>query len=647
MLMPPLVRKVEPGDVVGRCRAVRELGRGGVGTVYLATHQALQIEVALKILSPALSLENPALAERFIRESQLAARIRHPNVVAVMDAGHDEASGLYYIIMEYVGGGSLSWHLKKGPMTEARALSIITGIAHALVIAEENRIVHRDIKPENIMLDLRGTAKLADLGLAKHALDSNASLTIGGSFMGTPAYMSPEQARDAKIADTRDDIYSLGASFYECLTGEPPFQGETPYNIMHELLTKPSPRPCALRPGLSRSADLICRKMMAKTRDLRYADARALLADLQHAQVYGDSGLDGLDAASLDTDAVAAHRRETVYGVQTSSEGVYAEPENEPPVVPIARGGPLVPPRRAGNDVFSAAALLIVFVLVVTLFAAWAGPSRQLAMLGSRIAALTGEPSTPAPPIVVTPSAKKKKEHVKERPAADQTPVVAVVTPPAVTVPAETNQAPVVTPVAPPVALPESQGTNASPVNPPLPPMVPVAVIGDGAFTARDTAEKSLDESLVAPTGHAELLRVVGDRGPGQTTPPIWKYYFFDKGAAGNARIVSVQDGRVVKSGEDIADVVAPYQSPHILAEEKLLIDSPQALQIAQALVPTVAVSSADYLLLLQKNGGPVWKVTLWTRNAKGDEHRLGDVTLQADTGKIVQGNLKLQVSAQ
>src|ERR1700761_7995178 len=102
MLMPPLVQKIEPGDVIGRCRTVRELGRGGVGTVYLATHQTLQIEVALKVLSPTLSMDNPALAERFVREAQLAARIRHPNVIAVMDAAQDETTGLYYIVMEYV-----------------------------------------------------------------------------------------------------------------------------------------------------------------------------------------------------------------------------------------------------------------------------------------------------------------------------------------------------------------------------------------------------------------------------------------------------------------------------------------------------------------------------------------------------------------
>src|SRR5258706_1416109 len=128
MIMPPLVRKIEPGDVIGRCRILRELGRGGVGTVYLATHQTLQIEVALKVLSPSLSMDNPALAERFIREAQLAARIRHPNVIAVMDAAHDEATGLYFIVMGYVGGGSLTWHFRDRPLPEAQALGTVTGL---------------------------------------------------------------------------------------------------------------------------------------------------------------------------------------------------------------------------------------------------------------------------------------------------------------------------------------------------------------------------------------------------------------------------------------------------------------------------------------------------------------------------------------
>ena len=277
--------------------------------------------------------------------------------------------------MEYVGGGSLSWHLRNGPLPEAKALAIVTGIAHALVIAEENRIVHRDIKPDNIMLDLRGTAKLADLGLAKHAIDSRTSLTLGGTFMGTPAYMSPEQARDAKVADTRDDIYSLGASFYECLTGEPPFQGETPYNIMSELLTKPSPQPRACGPNFPLGGPDLPQDDGQDPRPALRRCPRPAPGFAASRQTYGDSGLDRLEAASFDQDAILARQQELNYGIETSSDGVYAEPE--PP--DDARGcgyrpaSIMIPPRRADNDVFGAAALLIALVLVTTLLLAWAG----------------------------------------------------------------------------------------------------------------------------------------------------------------------------------------------------------------------------------------------------------------------------------
>jgi len=653
--MPPLIRKIEPGDVIGRCRTIRELGRGGVGTVYLATHQTLQIEVALKVLSPSLSMDNPGLAERFIREAQLAARIRHPNVIAVMDAAHDEATGLYYIVMEYVGGGSLSWHLRNGPLPEAKALAIVTGIAHALVIAEENRIVHRDIKPDNIMLDLRGTAKLADLGLAKHAIDSRTSLTLGGSFMGTPAYMSPEQARDAKVADTRDDIYSLGASFYECLTGEPPFQGETPYNIMSELLTKPSPNPRALRPDISLSADLICRKMMAKTRDLRYADARALLQDLQHAQTYGDSGLDRLEAASFDRDAIMARRQELNYGIETSSDGVYAEPDDSP-AGPLSKpASPLIPPRRTDYGVFGAAALLIALVIATTLLLAWAGPNHPLSFLKNewaQLALLSGNqtPSQPEP----KPSQEKEHSHAAAsahaaaRPAspvesADQGPRADV----APVIPANPN------PLAPPVqpgiaqvptlALPANPADGTNAVNPAMPaaPIPALAAIPDSAFAARDIAEKSLDAGIVAPTGRGELLKIIGKRDDNQITPTTWTFYFFDKSATGHARIVTVNGGKVVKTGEDLVDFAAPYSDSAVLPEEKIQKDSADALQIAQGLIPGVPVTGSEFTLMQQKNSVPMWKVTLWTRNPDGEEHKLGDVILLAEDGTLISKNLK------
>jgi serine/threonine protein kinase len=627
--MPPLIRKIEPGDVIGRCRIIRELGRGGVGTVYLATHQTLQIE---------------------------AARIRHPNVIAVMDAAHDEATRLYYIVMEYVGGGSLSWHLRNGPLPEAKALAIVAGIAHALVIAEENRIVHRDIKPDNIMLDLRGTAKLADLGLAKHSLDSRVSLTMGGSFMGTPAYMSPEQARDAKAADTRDDIYSLGASFYECLTGEPPFQGETPYNIMSELLTKPSPKPRALRPDISLSADLICRKMMAKTRDLRYADARALLLDLQHAQTYGDAGLDRLEAASFDRDSILARQQEINYGIQTSSDGVYAEPEppEDSPARSRAKPAPaFIPPRRADYGVFGAAALLIALVIATTLLLAWAGPNHPLSFWKNELALLSGNPTPPQP----QPSQEKEDSHAAPaHPAspiesADQGPrATPAENPPADVAPVVPGSAPA-TPAQPAVAqvptsaLPPSPAdvANGGAVNPALPtaPIPALAAVPDSAFAARDIAEKSLDAGMVTPTGRGELLKIIGKRDDNQITPTTWTFYFFDKSATGHARIVRVNGGKVVKTGEDLVDFASAYSDSAILPEDKIQKDSSDALQIAQGLIPGIPVTGSEFILMQQKNSVPMWKVTLWTKNPDGEEHKLGDVILLAGDGTLISKNLK------
>jgi serine/threonine protein kinase len=654
MDMLPLVRKIEPGDVIGRCRIIRELGRGGVGTVYLATHQTLQIEVALKILSPSLAMDNPALADRFIREAQLAARIRHPNVIAVMDAAHDEASGAYFIVMEYVGGGSLSWHLRHGPLPEMKAFSIVTGIAHALVIAEENRIVHRDIKPENIMLDLRGTAKLADLGLAKQALDSRTSLTLGGSYMGTPAYMSPDQARDAKVADTRDDIYSLGASFYECLTGEPPFQGETPYNIMSEVLTKPSPQPRTTRPEVSRSADLICRKMMAKNRNLRYTDARTLLQDLQHAQTFGDAGLDRLEAASLDLESVRAREQELNYGIETSADGVYAEPDL-PIRVPrsaLARPGAKIPARKSDYGVFGAAALLIAFVTVATLLLAWAGPNHPFSSLEKKFTTLlhgAEKPKTheiaanekPKPHDVATQTASTQpaKEPVPPSTPDAHAPVV----PGNELTPSPQPEVALVPPVALPVDINPTNAVPAVPANPLVPPgpTPAIAAVPDSAFAARDIAEKDLPPATIAPTGKAELLRIIGEHEKGLAAPPTWKYFFFDKGAAGNARIVTVNGGRTLKNGEDLVDFASPYQEVSVLPEDKLLVDSTQALQIAQSLVPGTTVSSSELTLLQQKNSVPMWRVTLWTTDAEGEERKLGDVTLLSENGTIISRNLK------
>jgi serine/threonine protein kinase len=655
MAMPSMIRKIEPGDVIGRCRIIRELGRGGVGTVYLATHQTLQIEVALKVLSPALSMDDPALAERFIREAQLAARIRHPNVIAVMDAAHDESTGLYFIVQEFVGGGSLSWHLRNGPLPERKALAIVTDIAQALIVAEENRIVHRDIKPDNIMLDLRGTAKLADLGLAKHAIDSHLTLTLGGSFMGTPAYMSPEQARDAKVADTRDDIYSLGATFYECLTGEPPFRGETPYNIMSELLTKPSPKPRAHRPELSRSVDLVCRKMMAKTRGLRYADARVLMEDLHHCAVVTDAGIDGLHACTFEQDSIMARQQAFDFGVVPATDGAAPAPGRSALGREGKSGQPVPVPVRRDSSAFRAAALLLALVISATVLLIWMSPQRLWTSMRHHFALLSPaatatSPSAPVAPENKTPPAPAKPVPKKETPASSH-----AETPPNDAPPSLTKEENATTPTSPPPIAALSAPAGPTPLLPPVPGTVPalpvdpnapavtgvpaVTTTADDAFQARDVAEASLPPGLVGPDGHADLLRIRGKRTDGQLVPATWTFEFFNPKAAGHALIASIRNHRVVDNGERWTYIISPYTHANILPDG--IIDSSQALQIAQQLIPTLPVSSAEFVLEREKNSAPFWTVTLWAKNPHGDEIELGDVVILADKGDVISNTLK------
>ena len=196
------------------------LGKGGMGAVYKARQPALDRLVALKILPPGVSTD-PSFAERFRREAQALAKLSHPNIVGVFDFG--QTDGLYYFLMDYVDGVNLRQALRSGALKPAEALKIVPQICEALQFAHDEGIVHRDIKPENILLDKRGRVKIADFGLAK-LLDAKGDPFLTGTqqIMGTPHYMAPEQIQGARGVDHRADIYSLGVTFYEMLTGELP-----------------------------------------------------------------------------------------------------------------------------------------------------------------------------------------------------------------------------------------------------------------------------------------------------------------------------------------------------------------------------------------------------------------------------------------
>lgn len=267
---------------VGKYTIKRKLGSGAMGEVWLAHNPDLDVEVAVKTLPTHLVLKEPGFVERFSKEARTAARINHTNVVHVYDCGIDD--DVHYIVMEYVDGGNVRELQEKinGPMELKQALDIVTAVTEALCEAATYNIIHRDIKPENIMLDKRGTPKLADLGLAKIIDNADETgMTGTGVAVGTPKYIAPEQVQDAKNVDARADIYSLGATFYHLVTGEIPFEGSTSFEMMLKHVEEQMPNPREKVPELPEDVCAVIYKMTEKSPESRYQTAEELLVDLK------------------------------------------------------------------------------------------------------------------------------------------------------------------------------------------------------------------------------------------------------------------------------------------------------------------------------------------------------------------------------
>ena len=273
--------RAHEGMRLGKYTLLCRLGEGSMGTVWLSRHPDLGIRVAVKTLRSGVVAATRERTQRFVREAHTAALINHPHVVRVFDAGVD--CDLHYIVMEFVEGGTVGDLVRQagGRLPVPRAVEITAAVAEALQAAADVGIVHRDIKPENIMLDSKGIPKLADLGLAKQmsAADED-SVTATGTGLGTPLYVAPEQAMGRGAADIRSDIYSLGATFYHVVTGEPPFTGSTPYDIVNRHLYEPLLDPRQRVPELPADVARVIRKMLAKQPEDRYQTPAELAADL-------------------------------------------------------------------------------------------------------------------------------------------------------------------------------------------------------------------------------------------------------------------------------------------------------------------------------------------------------------------------------
>ncbi len=260
-----------------RYELVRQIARGGMAEVWLATDQKLGRKVAVKILFPELSTD-PNFVQRFRREAQAAASLSHPNMVGIYDWG--EADGTYFIVMEFIDGRSLASVIRnEAPLAPERAAGIASEVANALAFAHHGNLVHRDVKPANVLIDTNGLIKVADFGIARAADSNTDNLTQSGAVMGTATYFSPEQAQGHAV-DGRSDVYSLGCVLYEMITGRAPFTGDNPvaiaYKHVSEELVLPSKRNSAVPAAL----DAITAKALAKLPANRYQSAEELRADL-------------------------------------------------------------------------------------------------------------------------------------------------------------------------------------------------------------------------------------------------------------------------------------------------------------------------------------------------------------------------------
>ncbi|MFL6193145.1 MAG: protein kinase domain-containing protein [Thermoanaerobaculia bacterium] len=385
---------LEGGSSVGRYRIVQFLGAGAMGEVYLAEDPQIDRQLAIKTVRlVGRPQEIEERKRRLLREARAAGRLLHPNVVTLFDAG--EAEGLLFLAFEYVEGTDLAARLESGDRLSLRdALRAVRQAADALDYAHGQGIVHRDIKPSNILLDRAGRVKVADFGIAKMAGQST-ELTMAGSVMGSPQYLSPEQIRGEDL-DGRSDIFSLGVVLYEILSGKRPFEGDTITTLVYQILHKEPPPLSELR-AVPPRVEALLRGMLAKSLDDRIASAGAVAreltaieAELTDATLSAPAGTGPMDATRI----LPRSTRGTVPASPATTPSVpppppaYVAPQAPPPVV----SAPPTPAR-------SRLPLILIVLAAVALGVAALGGGAWFALMSQRNEPGPASPETSAEPV--------------------------------------------------------------------------------------------------------------------------------------------------------------------------------------------------------------------------------------------------------
>ena len=328
---------IAPGSSLGRYRIIEQIGQGGMATVFRAHDPTLDREVAIKVL-PSYHMDDPTFADRFAQEARTAAGLRHANILQIYDFGEDK--GFTYIVTELVTGGTLQDKLGPEPLSVAETIRLMSPLADALDYAHAQGIIHRDIKPANVLLDEDQRPILADFGLAR-MLEASIRLTQASQALGTPEFMSPEQAKGGDT-DHRSDLYAFGVMLYQMLVGRTPFRADTPAATLLAHVHKPVPLPSLLNADIEPAIEAIILKALAKSANDRFDTSKAIIGELRRAIGEASPGVWDDELATDEMDPVDP-------GAAPDEDAQTQRLESLPAVRPAGRRAPPAPAEAVGE----------------------------------------------------------------------------------------------------------------------------------------------------------------------------------------------------------------------------------------------------------------------------------------------------------